>query len=228
MRQPAGLPHEGVAVQQHERRLAEALDQRLQVARVGAPQVQVGVAEPAVHLDGERIAGRLVRLERGDDVLGHAVEPAAVGRDRLQRGEAVLAGPLRRGGGALATGLEPQNRQGGAAGEVAELLPARAGARRRVAVVEEQELGVGGADEGRRVPARVGRESPRIDGLLVRLAAQVLGELRDRAPVRGAGRDVRPLARVGALGEEPAELVEARRVRAQDPVRVLVDEADAL
>ena len=33
-----------------------------------------------------------------------------------------------------------------------------------------------------------------------------------------------PLARVGALGEKPAELVDARRVGAQDPVRVLVDE----
>jgi hypothetical protein len=39
---------------------------------------------------------------------------------------------------------------------------------------------------------------------------------------------VRPLARVRALGEEPAELVEALRRRAQDPVRVLVDERDGL
>jgi hypothetical protein len=35
-----------------------------------------------------------------------------------------------------------------------------------------------------------------------------------------------PLARIGALGEEAAELVEGRRGRAQDPVRVMVDERD--
>jgi hypothetical protein len=37
---------------------------------------------------------------------------------------------------------------------------------------------------------------------------------------------MRPLARVRALGEEPAELVEGRRRRAQDAVRVVVDERD--
>ena len=36
-------------------------------------------------------------------------------------------------------------------------------------------------------------------------------------------RDVRPLARVVALREEAAKLVERRR-RAEDPVRVVVDE----
>ena len=56
VREPAGLANERVAVQQHERRLAEALDQRLEVGRVGAPEVQVGVAEAAVHLHGQRIA----------------------------------------------------------------------------------------------------------------------------------------------------------------------------
>jgi hypothetical protein len=35
-----------------------------------------------------------------------------------------------------------------------------------------------------------------------------------------------PLTRIGALAEEPAELVEAYRRLAQDPVRVLVDEPD--
>jgi hypothetical protein len=38
---------------------------------------------------------------------------------------------------------------------------------------------------------------------------------------------VRPLARVGALGEEAPELVERLRLRAEDPVRVVVDERDA-
>jgi len=35
-----------------------------------------------------------------------------------------------------------------------------------------------------------------------------------------------PLAGIGALGEEATELVEGRRGRAQDPVRVMVDERD--
>jgi hypothetical protein len=37
---------------------------------------------------------------------------------------------------------------------------------------------------------------------------------------------VRPLPRVRALGEEAAELVERRGRRAQDAVRVVVDERD--
>jgi hypothetical protein len=38
---------------------------------------------------------------------------------------------------------------------------------------------------------------------------------------------VRPLARIGALREEAAELVEALRTAAEDPVRVVVDQRDA-
>jgi hypothetical protein len=38
---------------------------------------------------------------------------------------------------------------------------------------------------------------------------------------------VRPLARVGALGEEAPELVEALRSAAQNPVRVVVDQREA-
>jgi hypothetical protein len=55
--------------------------------------------------------------------------------------------------------------------------------------------------------------------------AEVRGEHRERAAIGDAGGDVRPLARVAALGEEPAELVQ-RRPLAQDPVRVVVDERD--
>jgi hypothetical protein len=66
----------------------------------------------------------------------------------------------------------------------------------------------------------------REDGVLARRHAEQLGELADRAPVRDPGRDVRPLSRVRALAEEAAELVE-RRLRAQDSVRVVVDERDA-
>jgi hypothetical protein len=61
---------------------------------------------------------------------------------------------------------------------------------------------------------------------LVRLDAEVVGEQRDPAPVRETGRDVRPLARVRALGEKAAELVERRRRLAVEAVRVVVDERD--
>jgi hypothetical protein len=62
--------------------------------------------------------------------------------------------------------------------------------------------------------------------LLRRLAAEELGKRADCAAVRDPGGDVRPLPRVRALGEEPAKLVEARRRRTQDAVRMVVDERD--
>ena len=74
----------------------------------------------------------------------------------------------------------------------------------------------------------IGREPVLVDGSLRRLDGEERGQLADRAPIRQRGRDVRPLARVAALGEEAAELVEGRRRRAQDPVRVVVDERDAV
>jgi len=61
---------------------------------------------------------------------------------------------------------------------------------------------------------------------LRRFATEEVGERSDRAAVRDSGGDVRPLARVGALGEEPAKLVEARGMRTEDAVRVVVDERD--
>jgi len=64
-----------------------------------------------------------------------------------------------------------------------------------------------------------------VDRRLGLLAAEEVGQLPDRAAIGDAGRDVRPLARVRALREEPAELVE-RWPGAQDPVRVVVDELD--
>jgi hypothetical protein len=63
-----------------------------------------------------------------------------------------------------------------------------------------------------------------VDRALVLLDAEMVGEYGDRAPVGDPRRDVRPLARVGALREEAAELVERRRRRAVDAVRVVVDE----
>jgi len=61
---------------------------------------------------------------------------------------------------------------------------------------------------------------------LRRFATEEAGERTDRAAVRNPGGDVRPLARVRALGEEPAKLVEARGMCTQDAVRVVVDERD--
>jgi hypothetical protein len=54
----------------------------------------------------------------------------------------------------------------------------------------------------------------------------MVGEHRDCAPVGDSGCYVGPLARVGALGEQAPEGVEGSGRLAQDPVRVLVDEAD--
>jgi hypothetical protein len=64
-----------------------------------------------------------------------------------------------------------------------------------------------------------------VDRLLGRLYAEERAELADGAPVCQPGRDVRPLPRIGALREQPAELVERGPLR-EDPVRVVVDERD--
>jgi hypothetical protein len=64
-----------------------------------------------------------------------------------------------------------------------------------------------------------------VDGRLRRLAAEEARQLADRATVGEPGGDVRPLARIGALREQAAELVE-RGTDAEDPVRVVVDELD--
>jgi hypothetical protein len=55
----------------------------------------------------------------------------------------------------------------------------------------------------------------------------VLREHAHGALVRDARSHVRPLERVGALGEQAAELVERARRRAEDPVRVMVDMPDS-
>jgi hypothetical protein len=64
-----------------------------------------------------------------------------------------------------------------------------------------------------------------VDGSFGRVDAEERCELANRTPVRDACCDMRPLPRIRALGEEAAELVERGR-RAQDPVRVVVDERD--
>jgi hypothetical protein len=119
--------------------------------------------------------------------------------------------------------LESEHGTRGDAHPAGELLPRGADVGRRVAVVEQQELAVRRREQPARVFARLDRDAAGVDGLLDRLDAEQLGELADRAPVRDPGRDVRPLARVRALGEEPPELVKARGPRGQDPVRVVID-----
>jgi hypothetical protein len=66
-----------------------------------------------------------------------------------------------------------------------------------------------------------------VDRLLRRLAAEERGELAERAPVGNARRDVRPLTRVRAFREAPAELVEPGPVE-QDAVGVVIDEREAV
>ena len=77
-----------------------------------------------------------------------------------------------------------------------------------------------------RVFRGIGRESVLVHGALVGLDAEPLRKQPHRATVGNAGGDMWPLARIGALREEAPELVEGRRGRAQDPVRVMVDERD--
>ena len=134
--------------------------------------------------------------------------------------------PPRRRRPPAATRTRSAGRDAPAAGQRSELLPARADPRRRIARVDEHPLRVRRAQERRGVGLGVRREPPRVDGLLGRLAAEVLRQHADRAPVRHRGGDVRPLAGVAALREQAAELVEPARRRAQDAVRVLVDERD--
>jgi hypothetical protein len=54
----------------------------------------------------------------------------------------------------------------------------------------------------------------------------MLRQHRDRTLVGKAGRDMGPLSRVQAFAEEAAKDIERRRSFAQDPVRMLVDQAD--
>jgi hypothetical protein len=134
VRQPPGFADERVAVEQHERRLAEPLEQRLEVRRVGAPEVEVGVAEATVHLHGQRVTRRLVRFQRCEHVVRHAIEAAAVGGDRLQRHEAGLTRSRYVAG---RVSLDAKHRHRAAAGELAEPFPFDPGARRWEAVVDK-------------------------------------------------------------------------------------------
>ena len=247
MRQPAGFAHERVAVQQHERRLVEALDQRLEVRRVGAPEDagrnRRSRSAPAPAADRrprsppvlrraleQRLRGDLLRdLYRSPRPLrGGVVEPAAVRRDRLQRSETFRRAPPPSRSRARFSRRRNASRHEAQRQDASS--PSRChstrGSGRRKAVVDEQDLRARRAQERRRVLVRLARKAMRVDRVLRRLDAQMRGELAHGAPVREAGRDVRPLARVVALREEAAKLVERRRRLAEEPVRVVVDEAD--
>jgi hypothetical protein len=135
-------------------------------------------------------------------------------------------GEAEAGGDALLPhALDAHHRRRAAAAELAHPAPVLALARRGEAVVDEQPPGAGGAQQRRGVV--VGRRGAAVgeDGVLGRLAAEQRRERGDPAQVREPRRDVRPLARVLALGEQPPERVEGLRGR-DDPVRVVVDERD--
>ncbi len=245
--QPAGLAHERIAVQEHPARGAKPLNQGLEQTGPGRRQEQVRVAEARVDLHGQRIAGRLVGLERGQEHVAERrpfesvgadgrrqrieVEPAPVSGDRLE-GD-VATGPRARDRLAQAIErldadllghlLDPHHRPRLAARQRGELARARAVLNRWKALVEQQQLGVGRSKQRRSVVVRIGSQAMRVDRLLVRLAAQMRGEHADRPPIHNTGGHVRPLARIGALGEQAPELVKAARRRAQDAVRVMVD-----
>jgi hypothetical protein len=236
-------------VQEHERGVREALDQRLQVARVGGRQEQVSVAEARVHLHRQGPAGLLVgRERRAEDVAearalqtvgafrgphGVEIEPAAIGGDRLQRREASRSRHAHLGAnvleriveGLLGHPLDPQHRQSATPGQLAELGPADAFPGRRIAVVDEQHVRAGRAQQRGCVLVRVGLQPSPVDGVLGRGNAEERGQLGDRPTVCQARGDVRPLTRVVALRVQPAELVQ-RGPAAQDPVRVVIDEAN--
>jgi hypothetical protein len=147
--------------------------------------VQVRVAEAAVDLNRQRIAAPLVGLERGEQRVARTrwdnveVEPAAIGRDCLERDETSLPRPRdllcgRRRAQLLHDPLDSHDRLRVTPGEFAKLVPARAAARRRIAVVDEQPVRPGGAQERGGVLDGVGRKSSLVDGLLRRFAREML------------------------------------------------------
>src|SRR5206468_5469280 len=143
-------------------------------------------------------------LGRGD--VGRAdVETGPVGGDRLQareprrpRARDLSADPLAKVAEAAAEPilrdpLEPKDGSRVAASELAQLLPLDTLARRRVAVVDQEHLGPGRAEQIARVLRRIETEPMLVDRVLRRLAAEVRRELGDRAAVRQTRRDVRAL-----------------------------------
>ena len=170
---------------------------------------------------GER-ARRGVRVGRRGDV-----EAGPVGRDRLEPHEAVARAPPRPrrararagreaepGGDALLPhALDPHHRRRPAAGELAHprASPRPRPARGKPSSIE-QPLGAGRAQQRRRVLVGVG-----VARRWAKTASSVGSQPSSAASAAiarryvSAGRDVRPLARVVALGEQPAELVERRR-----------------
>ena len=69
---------------------------------------------------------------------------------------------------------------------------------------------------------RVAPKATLEDRLLPGFASQLEREQLNRPLVHDRGCDMRPLAGIGALGEQAAELVEVAGRRSQDAVRVVV------
>ena len=149
VREPAGLANERVAVQQDERRLAEALDQRLEVRRVGAP----AGAGPRRRSRSAPARAADRRSPRSPSAPRRRRPRRDRGRRGTPRSSSARRSPPRerRLTSRRLVRLDSQHRQRAAAGELAEPLPLDARARRREAVVDEQPLGVRRAQERRRV-----------------------------------------------------------------------------
>jgi hypothetical protein len=229
----------GVRARKHQVGVTEAavnLDRKrvrgVRLERVMQEQVDEWLRLDALRSGPQGVGGR-VGVRRSD------VEPRAVGRDRLEGDVAAFARARHLGTHVLAKlgereaacdalfadALDPQHGGGVTAGEPTHLLPAGTAAGGRKARVEQQPLAVCRPEQRRRVLVRVGRAPALQDRLLCRLAAEQPREHGDRAEIGQARRDVRPLARVRALREEAAKLVERRR-RLDNAVRVVVDERD--
>jgi hypothetical protein len=211
---------------------------RERIARVLLERVPERELEQRLRLQPRPAAGE--RRLRRFRIRRRQVESGSVRRDRLQTCEAALARRLhlgaeslaelaeRRFQGLLGRALDPHDRAHAAAGQLAHPLEADALVYRRIAVVEQQPVRAGRAQQRRGVVLHIRRQPLRVDGFLGRGAVEQHGQVGDGATVREPGRDVRPLPRIRALGEEAAELVERSGRLAKHRVRVVIDEPDAV
>ena len=90
--EPAGFADERIAVQQHERRLAESLEQRLEVGGSARQRWRSASPNPQCTCTGSGSPVASFASSAEITSSGNAVEPAAISGDRLQRDEARLAG----------------------------------------------------------------------------------------------------------------------------------------
>ena len=237
VREPARLAHERVAVQQHERSCREALDQRLEQAR-GARAGARGRRRrsrcgPGPAAGRRALASSARRARRRTVVADREVEPAAVGGDRLQRDEAVGAGASRPRRATASTPTPRRRARSAAPGATRsprarpaprQLTRPRGGGKPSSISSTSVLVARSSAPRTRAGRSRAGaRTPPSSVGSQPKCAASA----RIARRYVTAGRDVRPLARVVALREQPAELVQRAGGARRIAVRVVVDERDA-